>query len=186
MDTRTALLDCAEAAARSRGYDGFSYADLAADVGIRKASVHHHFPAKRDLAIALVERYTERVMEGVAAAEQAYPDAANRMRAYIATYRAALDGGAKICLCVSFSLGSESVDPAALAKVNAFNEVATQWLTATFALGREDGTIAGVESPEGDARQTFAALIGAQLVARAARDVTHFDAAMAELAARLS
>lgn len=186
MDTRTALLDSAESAVRSRGYDGFSYADLAIDVGIRKASVHHHFPAKRDLAIALVERYTERVMERVAEVEQTYPDAANRLRAFVATYRAALDGGAKICLCASFSLASESVDPAVLAKVNAFNEVATRWLAATFALGRDDGTIAGVDEPGDDARQCLAMLIGAQLVARAARDVTQFDGAMARLATRLS
>lgn len=56
MDTRTALLQSAERAARQRGYDGFSYADLAGDVGLRKASIHHHFPTKATLALALIER----------------------------------------------------------------------------------------------------------------------------------
>ena len=56
MDTRTALLESAERTARQRGYDGFSYADLADDVGIRKASIHHHFPTKATLALALIER----------------------------------------------------------------------------------------------------------------------------------
>ncbi|MEO9863924.1 TetR/AcrR family transcriptional regulator, partial [Yoonia sp.] len=56
-DTKTALLDSAERAARTRGFDGFSYADLAQDVGIRKASIHHHFPTKAALSAALMERY---------------------------------------------------------------------------------------------------------------------------------
>ena len=63
MDTRTALLDAAENVVRMRGYDGFSYADLAGAVGIRKASIHHHFPAKQDLATAIVARYAARVVQ---------------------------------------------------------------------------------------------------------------------------
>jgi len=56
-DIKTALLDSAERAARRRGFDGFSYADLAKDMGIRKASIHHHFPTKAALSVALMKRY---------------------------------------------------------------------------------------------------------------------------------
>ena len=56
-DTKTTLLNSAERAARARGFDGFSYADLAADVGISKASIHHHFASKATLAVALMQRY---------------------------------------------------------------------------------------------------------------------------------
>ncbi|QQP52679.1 Uncharacterized protein FKW44_004905 [Caligus rogercresseyi] len=57
IDTKTALLNSAEWLPVSRGFDGFSFADLAAEVGIRKASVHHHFPTKAALSVALMQRY---------------------------------------------------------------------------------------------------------------------------------
>ena len=59
-DTRAELLTQAELLIRTRGYSGFSYADLAEGVGIRKASIHHHFPAKSDLATALLRAFDAR------------------------------------------------------------------------------------------------------------------------------
>lgn len=186
MDTRTALLDCAEAAVRSRGYDAFSYADLAEGVGIRKASVHHHFPTKADLATALVDRYVERLMGVLAAGEEQHGDAASRLRTYLDANRDALDGGSKTCLCVAFSLGAETLDPIVLAKVNAFNEAAAQWLSGTFLMGASDGTIHDVGDPDEEGTACLALLVGAQLLAKAARDVARFDAATKRLTARLA
>ena len=60
MDTRTTLIDKAIGIVRKTGYAGFSYADLSDAVGIRKASIHHHFPSKGDLGVAMVESYRER------------------------------------------------------------------------------------------------------------------------------
>lgn len=57
MNTKTNLLNSAERVARTRGFDGFSYADLAADVGTIKASIHHHFASKAALAVTLMNRY---------------------------------------------------------------------------------------------------------------------------------
>ena len=61
LGTREALIRTAEQLMRTRGYSAFSYADLSESVGIRKASIHHHFPTKEDLGKALVEEYIERV-----------------------------------------------------------------------------------------------------------------------------
>jgi TetR/AcrR family transcriptional regulator, transcriptional repressor for nem operon len=51
------LLDATERRMRAGGYHAVSFRDVAADVGIRSASVHHHFPQKADLGTALVRRY---------------------------------------------------------------------------------------------------------------------------------
>lgn len=40
---------------QKNGFEGFSYADLARELGIRKASIHHYFPAKSDLGLAYCE-----------------------------------------------------------------------------------------------------------------------------------
>ena len=85
-DTRSTLLTEAETLVRGRGYSGFSYADLAEAVGIRKASIHHHFPTKTDLAIALLGAYSGRyadALEGILASSE---DGIVRVLAYADLY----------------------------------------------------------------------------------------------------
>ncbi|HHL0037075.1 TPA: TetR/AcrR family transcriptional regulator [Enterobacter mori] len=55
MSTRDRLLELANTLIQKNGFEGFSYADLARELGIRKASIHHHFPAKADLGLAYCE-----------------------------------------------------------------------------------------------------------------------------------
>src|SRR5262245_14765717 len=56
--TADTVLDVAERLAQTRGFNGFSYADVSAVVGVKTASLHYHFPSKADLGRALVERYS--------------------------------------------------------------------------------------------------------------------------------
>lgn len=80
MGTRTALLDSAESLARMRGYNGFSYADLSREVGIRKASIHHHFPTKADLALAVLERYRREFTAGLEQLTRSQPTAGRQLK----------------------------------------------------------------------------------------------------------
>lgn len=185
MNTRNELLDAAERASRAKGFDAFSYADLSEAVGIRKASIHHHFPTKADLALAVIERYSETFFAhlGVIAAKRG--TAASKLRAYVKTYREALSGGETVCLCVAFSAGRDSLAAPVLAQLNAFHEKSLDWLAARFNEAREDGSIADVETPKQEAAACLALMEGAQLTARAARDVAMFDNAVRLLTRRL-
>lgn len=185
-DTRTALLDSAERAARARGYDGFSYADMAADVGIRKASIHHHFPTKAALSAALIDRYHDDLDATCREIDRLRPTGGGRLFVMIETYRYALDEGRSLCLCVALSISRESLPNAATQRLANFRAMMVGWLAAAFALGKTDGTIAGVTDPQAEATAALALLEGAQLAARATQDVTHFDAALKVLHARLS
>jgi len=40
---------------QTHGYENFSYLDVAKQLGITKASIHHHFPKKSDLGVALCD-----------------------------------------------------------------------------------------------------------------------------------
>ncbi|MEL6861003.1 MAG: TetR/AcrR family transcriptional regulator [Pseudomonadota bacterium] len=186
MNTRTALLDSAERAARQRGYDAFSYADLARDVGIRKASIHHHFPAKADLALSLIERYADRFFETLGEIDSTHRHAAEKLRAYVALYRDALVEGTQLCLCVAMSAGRDSLAEPVLDRLNQFHEKSAAWLTGVFEESLDDQTVSGVSDPNAEARATLALVEGAQLVARAAKNTSLFDAATAAFAARLS
>ncbi len=183
-DTKKNLLDSAERAARQRGYDGFSYADLAADVGIRKASIHHHFASKADLAVALMRRYYTDLEAACAEIDSNHPTGAARLNALIARYHEALDGGQSLCLCVSFSTGTDNLSAATIAEMTRFRTMMLGWITRAFLQGQKDGTIRGVVDPTAEARAALPLLEGAQLAARVAQDPQKFEAALGLLTAR--
>lgn len=183
-DTKTALLDVAEHAARARGFDGFSYADLAEAVGIRKASVHYHFASKALLSAALMERYQAKVEARCDAISRANPLGAARLSAIIDFYREALHDGKTLCLCVALTGSRESLSPGVAAQIAGFRRTMIGWLASVFALGRADGTIAGVTDPEDEARAALATLEGGHLAARAEEDPAVFDRAVRTLLAR--
>lgn len=185
MDTKTALLDSAEHAIRARGYDGFSYADLAVDVGIRKASIHHHFPAKADLALALIGRYSDSFFAKLDQIIERHPTGGARLAAYVLACRDATDGGKKLCLCVAFCIGRDGLSPDVLAKLDMFHLTVAAWLSDVFAAGKADNSIADVVDHDQEAHACLAQMEGAQLLARAALDRERFDAAVAKLLSRV-
>ena len=185
MNTKRALIDAAEQACRQFGYDGFSYADLSTVVGIRKASIHHHFPTKADLAVALIESYSDDFFAALDTIARRQAQAAARLRAYLARYRLALDGGERVCLCVAMSLGRDRLNDDALNALAAFHARSHDWLRAAFVLALEDGTVRDVGDAVVESRACLALVEGAQLIARALRDPTAFDDATHRFALRL-
>lgn len=183
-DTKTVLLDQAEYAVRSRGFDGFSYADLAEAVGIRKASIHYHFPTKAALSEALIDRYHTHLVNQCAEMDALCPTAAARLQALIALYRDALNGGKTLCLCISLIGGRESLTGDVMHKLRTFRAMMTGWIETVFALGTKDGSITGITDPRPEARATLALLEGAHLSARAEEDIDVFDEAVALLRQR--
>ena len=179
-DTKTALLDAAEHAARHHGIDGFSYADLAAEVGIRKASIHYHFPTKADLSVAMLQRYRANIERLRDETAESVP-AAQRLAAIVARYREALGGGQRLCLCVALIASVESLSPEMLEEIARFRAMMRAWLTDVFRQAAKDGSIANTADPASEAAAALALLEGAQLTARAARDEALFDNAVALL-----
>lgn len=185
MNTRTQLLDSAERAARARGFDGFSYADLAAEVGIRKPSIHHHFPTKADLALALISRYRDTFSQSLDNISAKTTTSMSKLKAYVKLYRDALSGGEMVCLCVAFSVGADSFDRPVLDEINGFHDDSIKWVTKLLKEGLADGSINNEVKPAAEAAGILALLEGAQLTARAAGDVGRFDSAARLLAERL-
>lgn len=185
MDRRTELLNCAENVARRHGFNGFSYADLANEIGIRKASIHYHFPSKADLAVALIERYANTFAHTLAVIDETTDVAADRLAAYVQCYRSALGGGVKLCLCVAFSISRDSLSEEALVELDTFHSDSLTWLTKTFELANRDGSVSHSSEPMNEACALLAAVEGAQLIARSTKKVTDFDRATALFLDRL-
>lgn len=183
-DTKTALLDFAEHAARSRGFDGFSYADLSEAVGIKKASIHYHFPTKAILREALMDRYHVYVEERCHDIKTQSEVGAERLLGLIGFYREALGDGKILCLCVSLSASKDSLSKAVITKINTFRSMMVQWLAEVFKAAKDDHSIGNVSKPRDEAQATLALLEGAQLAARAEENVLVFDRAVAILKSR--
>ncbi|MDC0660573.1 TetR/AcrR family transcriptional regulator [Leisingera sp. SS27] len=184
-DRKTALLDSAERAARSRGFDGFSYADLAKDVGIRTASIHYHFPSKADLSTALMQRYHESFAAICEEIDAHHATGGARLQALIDRYRIAHNDAQWVCLCVAFSISRESLSPEVVGQISRFRAMMRKWIGAVFELGRSDGTILNTSDSAIEAAATLSLLEGAQLSARAEENPARFEEAMAHLASRV-
>lgn len=185
MDTKKALLDSAETAVRKSGYDGFSYADLAADVGIRKASIHYHFPTKAVLALDLMKRYHADMQEQLAAIDAGANNAGERLQGQIDRYREALADGKQLCLCVAFSVSTESLDKELTDELSRYRDKSIDWLKSVFEAALNDGSILAIADPPDEAGACLATLEGAHLAARAQGNIARFDEALQSLVKRI-
>ena len=97
--TAEKLMDLAQDYIQTRGYNAFSYKDLARDLGIKTSSIHYHFPKKADLGEAIVQRYMNEFKKLYGAN---VPDDGNRLEqfnTYLDPFIATSDTQVKICLC---------------------------------------------------------------------------------------
>lgn len=178
-------MESAERLTRQRGYDGFSFADLSAEIGIRKPSIHHHFATKADLALAIMRDYRARFSQHLDAIDQESRVASHQLARYLAIYREASAGGETLCLCIALCLNHDMLSAPLRAEIAAFHEMSLSWLERVFDRGSQDGSIPGITSPGDEAAACLALVEGGQLCARAARSVEAFDRAVAIMANRL-
>jgi TetR/AcrR family transcriptional repressor of nem operon len=179
-DTATRILDIAERLAQMRGFNGFSYADIAAELGISKASLHYHFATKADLGEALIGRYAARFGEALAAIDAGAPAAPAKLRGYADLYADVLRNQ-RMCLCGMLAAEYPTLPDAMQASVVSFFDQNEAWLQHVLEEGRRDGSLQFTGSSRDVARMIVSCLEGAMLVARPYGDVPRFQDATASL-----
>jgi len=158
-----------------RGYSGFSYADIAEAIDIKKASIHHHFPTKTDLVIAVLNEWREAFEADVAALEASGADANAQLRAYIGHWeRCIADDTAPFC--VAGMLGAElpALPEEVAQAVKAFFDNLTSWLEQVLESGVKNGLVKLESSVQTEAATLVSLVYGAMLAARAYRNVALF------------
>ena len=88
QSTRDHILDSAQALAQTRGFNAYSYADIASELGVRKASIHYHFPSKHDLETELLERYRSGFIAALGTIESSVENGMERLKRYTQLYAA--------------------------------------------------------------------------------------------------
>jgi TetR/AcrR family transcriptional repressor of nem operon len=180
----TAILDVAEQLAQTRGYNGFSYADVAAQLGVTKASLHYHFPSKAHLGAALIERYQHTFGAALGAIDGETEDPTDKLRRYVDLYDAVLRSD-RMCLCGMLAAEYATLPAPMRERLTAFFDANERWLTAVLQSGVQRRSFVFTEPPNARARVLLGALEGAMLVARSYGDPDRFRAAAGSLLADL-
>lgn len=180
VDTGTQILDVAERLVQVRGFNGFSYADVAAELKITKAALHYHFAGKAELGEALVARYAARFAEALAKVEARTSKAPARLDGYADLYLDVLRQQ-RMCLCGMMAAEFETLSTPMQSALIGFFDENEQWLARVLEQGRKEGTLTFAGSPRATARMIVSGLEGAMLVARPFGDITRFQDAAKRL-----
>ena len=170
--SRDSILAAARRTAQAHGYSGLNFRELAEEVGIKAASIYHHFPSKADLGAAVARRYWEDTAAQLDAMLAETSDPVLSLRRYPQVFRRSLENGNRMCLCSFMAAEHDDLPEAVKNEVQTFADVNVAWLSKVLSAA---AVVTSGES-EARARAIFAAVAGAQLMARSRADLSLFDA----------
>jgi len=183
LDTSVRILLVAERLAQTRGFNGFSYADIAAELTMTKASLHYHFATKAELGRDLIIRYSRRFEAALAEIDRV-ADARDRICRYMQLYEHVLVRD-QMCLCGMFAAEYQTLPAAMQQEIRRFFDRNEVWLTRNLDYGRKAGMLRFDGTATQAARTLTAALQGAMLLARAYEEPARFTATAKRLVVEL-
>lgn len=166
MSKREEILDIAELGYRTGGFSGISYREIAAELGIKSASIHYHFPHKEDLGQAVVERYTDRFMENLGVPDSENDEISDRIERLTNAYRDAYVSAQASCLCAVLGSVSSHLPHKVQIAIEHFFERLLDW------------TEAAIETP---GSHLIAMLQGAMVLSVATGEPKHLDDVIARI-----
>ena len=167
-ETAERILDAANGLLIDRGYSAFSYADIADTVKIRKASIHHHFPTKAGLVVAVLRRHRARILTGMSTLDDQFENPLTRIKNYFKYWEGCIEGQS-ISFCVGALLGAEmpSLPEEVQAEVRLHFSMLTEWFERTLKAGSKARALQLQGTVATEAQMLIAVLHGAMLSARA-------------------
>jgi TetR/AcrR family transcriptional repressor of nem operon len=184
-DTSRRILDIAERLVQTRGFNGFSYADIAGPLRLTKASLHYHFPAKAQLGRRLIERYERNFLAALAGIDRSGADSRQKLRRYAAIYADVLRQD-RMCLCGMLAAEFATLPKAMRENMRHYFDENERWLTAVLEQGRKAGQLKFTGAPREVARALVGSLEGAMMLARSYGQVARFNVVADRLLAELS
>jgi TetR/AcrR family transcriptional regulator, transcriptional repressor for nem operon len=184
-ETASEILDVAERLVQVRGFNGFSYADVASELGVTTAALHYHFASKAELGEALIARYATRFAEALAEIDARVDDPSAKLDAYAGLYHDVLRDH-RMCLCGMLAADYQTLPPPMRDAVVRFFDDNERWLVRVLEDGNRDGSLHVTGSAAEAAQMIVGGLEGAMLVARPYGDAARFQAAAAHLIASVT
>src|SRR5690349_5679873 len=172
-ETSERILDIAERLVQTRGFNGFSYADIADALHVTKASLHYHYPAKADLGRELIERYERNFVAALCAIDAATGDAPEKLRRYAGLYEGVLRGD-RMCLCGMLAAEWGTLPKPMRDPMRHFFDENEKWLVKVLQEGRKQKALDFQGSAAQAAQTLVGALEGAMMIARSYGEVARF------------
>jgi TetR/AcrR family transcriptional repressor of nem operon len=183
-ETGSRILDVAERLVQTRGFNAFSYADIAAELHVTKASLHYHFATKADLGRSLIERYRTSFVAALDRIGRGEGDAGPKLQAYVDIYADVLDNG-RMCLCGMLAAEYATLPASMQDGVRRFFDANEAWLVGMLVDGRDKHQLTFTGEAVDVARVLIAALEGAMLLVRSGLDTSHLRSVARRLLADL-
>jgi len=182
--TSQRILDIAERLVQTRGFNGFSYADIASALTLTKASLHYHFPTKAELGTRLIERYEAGFLKALEEIDRTTPDARDKLRRYAKIYADVLRNN-RMCLCGMLAAEYATLPKPMKEEMRHFFDENERWLTRVLEAGRASGSLRFTGSALDVARALVGSLEGAMMIARSYGEVARLETVADRLIAEL-
>ena len=171
QDKEKAILDITQEMVRQGGYNGFSFRNIAAAVGIKSSSVHYHFATKEELGVAVTRYYTDQFIDALGDPEQIKASGENPVVNYIAAFRKALAEDKGMCLCGMLGAEADILPERVVEETRAFFDRNVAWLEQAYSV------VGQTEQKQAKALQALSILEGAMIICNVGRDLSTFDIA---------
>ena len=171
-ETKEAILAAARSRAQAHGYTGLNFRDLADEVGIKSATLHYHFSTKADLGAAVARRYREDSVAALEKIRAKTKDPAACLQRYPGLFRKALEDGNRMCMCGHMAAEYDELPDEVKVEVRGFADDQIEWLAGILSAAKPG---ANAKACMQRARAIYAAVSGAQLLARSRADLRAYD-----------
>lgn len=166
-NSKRTILNLAEALLQDKGFNGFSYAHIASELGVKNAAIHYHFPTKEDLSIAVIQRYRERFKLWINNARIKDLAFEQKLDWFFSIYTDMRADQGKVCLVGSLEAEFNSIPTGLQTEVGALHKELLKWLETTLSEGREAGVFQFTGEPANKAALILSSIQGALQMARA-------------------
>jgi len=183
--TASAILDVAERLVQTRGFNAFSYADVAAELGVTKPALHYHFAGKAELGEAILARYTARFTRALETIGGNGTDAAKKLGAYAELYAQVLAED-RMCLCGMLAADYHTLPEPMRQAVIKFFDHNEKWVAGVIDQGRHDRSLRVDGASREVAQMIIGTLEGAMLIARTYGDPDRFSSAARRLLSEIT
>jgi TetR/AcrR family transcriptional repressor of nem operon len=167
-ETAERILKTAKTLISDRGYSAFSYADISEAVQIRKASIHHHFPTKAGLVVAVLKAHRERMLQGMEFLTRTMDDPRARLQAYVQHWEGCIrDNSEPFCIAALLAAELPSLPAEVQVEVKKHFVTLSEWIEQTLHEGVRERALKLQGTAEEEAQAFMASVHGAMLSARA-------------------
>lgn len=167
LNSKRTILNMAEDLLQYRGFNGFSYANIASELGVKNAAIHYHFPTKEAMGCAVIKRYRDRFQLWINNSRVKDLPPEKKLDWFFGIYTDGRVDEGKVCLVGSMEVEFHTIPEALQGEVEALHRELLDWLEDTLKEGRDAGVFRFNGEPANKAALILSSLQGALQMARA-------------------